>query len=82
MENIQELLQIGLVGGILSGGIEFLKARYNLAGNKVQILTVILSILVAGAYFLLRDTNYWATILGLLTSATFVYEYLIKKITK
>lgn len=80
--DIQEFLQIGMVGGVLSGAIEFIKARYNLAGNKVQVLTVLISLVVALAYFALRDTNYWATILGLLTSATFVYEYLIKKVAK
>ena len=76
---LQDLLQIGVVGAALSGLVQVLKAKLGTDSLKTKLLTVGLAVLVGGAYWLLRDTNLWKTILGVLASASTVYALLLKK---
>lgn len=76
--DINDFLGIGIVGVLLSAVIEVIQARLGSSSLKTKFITIGLSILVGGAYFLIRETVWWATILGVLASASTVYAILLK----
>lgn len=76
--NVTDFVSIGVVGAVLSIAFQYLKSP-NFTAMQSKLLVVVLSILVGGAYFLLRDTSWWATILGVLGSASTVYALFLKE---
>lgn len=75
---INDFLGITIVGSALSVVIEFIKATFGTQGNKTKLLTILLAIIVGGAYVLLAGTPIWTTILGVLAAASTVYALLLK----
>lgn len=76
--NITDFLSIGIVGATLSLIVSWLKAQLGVDGWKTKALTILLSVLVGGAYVLLRDTVLWQTIIMILGAASTVYAIFLK----
>lgn len=70
--NINDFLGIGVVGAVLSIAFQYFKGA-TVSGTTAKLYMVGLSIVVGGAYFLLRDTSAWQTILGVLAASSTVY---------
>lgn len=75
---IEDFLGIAVVGGLLSLVIQFIKNKLGTDSTATKILTIVLSIIVGGAYFLLRDTVWYATIVGILAASSTVYALILK----
>lgn len=73
------ILEIAIVGAILSGIIQFTKAKLGTSSNQTKIVTVVLALVVGAVIYLFQSTEYWETALGILASASTVYAFLLKK---
>ena len=76
--DINELLSIGIVGATLSLFIEWAKNKFGTNSTGSRILAIGLSCLVGFAYVYLRNTDLWATIVLVLSSASAVYALFFK----
>jgi hypothetical protein len=76
--DVNEILGIAVVGALLSVVIQHLKNVFGTDSTETKLLTVALSVAVGGAYFLLRQTVWWATIVGVLGAASTVYAFVLK----
>ncbi len=81
MENnelIQALSQSALVGTILTVAIQFIKNKYGFNSNKTKAIIIFLSLCGASAFYIFKDTQYWMTFVGILGTASTVYNFVIK----
>lgn len=76
--DIQEFMGIAVVGALLSLVIEFIKG-YNSNPLVTKIETLILAIIVAGGYVVIRSTPYFETVLTVLGTASIVYGFFLNK---
>lgn len=75
---INDFLGIAIVGAGLSAVIQYIKAVFGPSSNQTKLITLGLAIVLGGAYYLLRDTSMWQSILGILAAASTVYAFFIK----
>jgi hypothetical protein len=75
MENelIESFLSIGIVGAALSYGIQMLQDKFGVAGMETKIISIVGSIVLGGIIWALQGTEAWASILGVLASASTLY---------
>ena len=77
---MDQFLTIGIVGAILSFVIESLKAKYG--EDNAKYIAIALSLVVGIAYWYLANTEAWKAVLGILASATLMYQYVIKPVNE
>lgn len=77
--SIQDFLAIGVVGAGVSTAIDIIKMRYGTSPNKTKIVTILLSIIIGAGYYFLRETQIFATIVGVLVSASTFYALVLKQ---
>lgn len=75
--DIQEILNLGIMGGITSMLLELITSYMGKTASKVA--TVLLSLVVGSVYVLFADASWFATVLGVLVSASTAYAFFIKK---
>lgn len=71
--DINELLGIGIVGAALSFVIEGIQMKFGIGSGKTKALSIVLSVVVGGGYYLVRETSWWLPMVGVLASASTVY---------
>jgi hypothetical protein len=71
--NINDFLGIAIVGAALSLVIEWMQEKYGMDAKKTRALSIVLSFVVGGFYWLLSNTEIWQSILGVLAAASTVY---------
>lgn len=76
--SIEDFIGISVVGGLLSLVIQFIKGKLGTESLGTKVLTVVLSIIVGGAYFFVRDTVWYPSILGVLAASSTVYAMFLK----
>lgn len=76
---LQDLLQIAIVGALLSGLIQLIKAKLGTSSLQTKLLTALLALAVGAGYWLLRDTNLLKTIAGILAASQIVYGFILNK---
>jgi biotin transporter BioY len=77
MTDAQVLSSIGILGVISSVILEWITAKF---GPKMSRLLTIITAMVIGTIFTLYSGTEWlATIIGILMSASTVYSFFIKK---
>ena len=76
---IADFLGILVVGSVLSIVISWIKEKFGTESNSTKLVTIGLSVVVGGAYFLFWETVWWATMIGILTAASTVYALVLKK---
>lgn len=79
MTGIGEFLGILIIGALLSFIIESVTETFgtNSAGSKA--ITIVLAIVVGTFYVLARSTPWFETVVSILTAASTVYAFVIKK---
>lgn len=73
------ILEIAIVGTILSGIVQFAKAKLGTSSNETKFVTVALSLIIGALIFFFQETAYWETVLGVLAAASTVYAFILKK---
>lgn len=73
------ILEIAIVGAILSGAVQIIKNKYGTSGNKTKALTVGLALFVGALIYFFQETAYWESVIGILAAASTVYAFLLKK---
>jgi len=76
---MEDFLAITVVGALLSAVVEFTKGMFGEGSTKTKFIVIGLSILVGGIYAFLRSTEYWTTMIMVLTSASTVYALILRK---
>lgn len=78
MENtiITQFLSISIVGAAMSFMMQWLKNKYGVSGSQTKAIAIVGSVILGGAIWFLSTTPVWATILGVLASASTVYALL------
>lgn len=76
---LQQFLQIGIVGTALSFLVQYIKNKFGTDSDTTRIITVALSIALGASYWLLVDTSIWLPVVGILGSATTIYSLFIRK---
>ena len=77
--NTQDFLSIGLVGVIVWSLTEFVSRKFNVGGTQAKLVAVGLSVAFGTLVVVLQQTQYWPTIVGVLTTASTIYAMLLKK---
>jgi hypothetical protein len=77
--NLTDFIGIAIVGAALSLAIEIVKEKFGTASFGTKIITLGLSLVVGAAYWFLRETPFWQTIVGVLAAASTVYAFVLKK---
>lgn len=75
---ISAFLGIGIVGGVLSLVVEYIKAKSTDELN-LRTLVIALSLVVGSVYWVVAGTVYYETVLGVLASASTVYALFFNK---
>lgn len=75
---IVEFIAIAVVGAFLSLVIEVIKEAFGTSSNVTKLLTIVLALIVAGAYVWVRSTPYFETVVLVLTCASTVYAFFLK----
>lgn len=73
-----ELLDVAIVGIVLSGAVQLIKKYFGTSSIKTKVITVGLSILVGAIIYFFQGTAVWQSALGVLAAASTVYALLIK----
>ena len=73
---IEAFLSIGIVGVALSAGIQWLQAKYGVEGAQTRAIAIVGSIVLGGFVWFFQGTEMWASMLGVLASASTVYAML------
>lgn len=78
MENvaIEAFLSIGIVGAALSFATQWLQDKYGVEGANTKAIAIVGSVVLGGFVWFLQGTAVWASILGVLASASTVYAML------
>lgn len=74
-----DIATIALTGVIASLIVQALKKKLGTTSLANKIATVIVSVILGGAYYFLRDTSIYTAVLGTLASASTVYAFLLKR---
>lgn len=77
--DVSDFVGIAVVGAGLSLVIQYFKKAFGTNSMTTKVMTIALSIVVGGAYFALRQTIWWQTIIGVLAAASAFYAFLLKK---
>lgn len=73
--------QFILIGALVSVIVSLMK-RYITSDSGRILAAVVVSLLAAGIYVWLKDSNYWHTFLLVLTFAGAIYTYIIRQFEK
>lgn len=76
--DIQEFMGIAVVGAILSFIVELIKDESS-SPRMTKGLTLVLAIIVAGGYVMVRSTPYFETVVTVLGTASIVYGFFLNK---
>lgn len=79
--DINEFLGIAVVGALLSLVIEVVTIKIS-NPTITKLVTIVLSLVVAGAYVWVRSTQYFQTVLVVLGTASIVYGFFLNKKTQ
>ena len=74
-----DFMGILVVGTLISLFVQWVKAKLGTSSLGTKLVTIGLSILIGGVYFLFRETAWYATMLGILTAASTVYALILKQ---
>lgn len=74
-----ELLEIGIVGVVLTAFIEWVKATFNPDSDTTRVITIALSLVLGAGIWFFSGTAWWQSMLGVLSTATIVWAFIIKK---
>lgn len=70
---INDFLGIAIVGAALSLAIEWITNKWGTTSSASKAISIVLSVVVGGAYWFLAGTAIWQSILGVLAAASTVY---------
>lgn len=76
---INDFLNISVVGLALSGLVSLIKMKWGTSGLKTKALTLVLSLAVAGGYVWIKNTPYFETVVLVLGVASTIYAFIVKK---
>lgn len=79
---LQNLLGIGIVGGIVTLLVDAVKAKAGNRPNVVKGITIVFSLMFGTVYVLIRETSWFPTVLSVLASATTIWAFFLKKAEK
>lgn len=74
-ELVTQFLSIGIVGAALSYLTQYLQEKFGVEGNETRIIAIVGSVLLGAVVWFLQGTEVWASILGVLASASTVYAF-------
>lgn len=77
--DIQGLLNIAIVGAVLSVCIESIGKFFPTKPAITKLVTIALAFVVGGGYVWLKSTPYLPTVLTVLASASTVYAFVFNK---
>lgn len=75
---MENALQIGIIGVVLSGVVQWIKLKYGPTSLTTKLIIVGFSVAISGVYYFLKDTLFWQTALAILGIASTVYALFIK----
>lgn len=73
---VEAFLSIGIVGALLSFGIQWMQNKWGVEGSETKAIAIVASIVLGGFVWLFQGTEMWASMLGVLASASTVYAML------
>lgn len=76
---LSDFLAIGIVGATLSLAIQYFKNKWGVEAWLTRGLTVFLALGIGAGYWVIRDTAYFPTVVGILTSASTVWALFLKQ---
>lgn len=74
-ESLMALLEIGIVGSLLSLAIQAIQDKFGAQGNVTKLIAITGSIALGTLYWFLAGTEIWTAVLGVLGAASTVYAF-------
>jgi NhaP-type Na+/H+ and K+/H+ antiporter len=75
--DIQTFLAIGIVGGALSLGIEWINNQFKLGNLASKGVALFASLIVGTFYYWLSQSSYAESVIGVLVGSTAVWAFLL-----
>ena len=79
MTDINDFLGIAIVGGVLSVIFEIIKKKLPNSPEFKRLAILVLSVAIGTGYWVLRGTQYYQTVIGILAAASTVYALFLKE---
>jgi uncharacterized membrane protein len=77
-----EITQYLIIGVAVSMLVQWLKTKYGTDSNKTLMAVMVISVAAGSAYYFIKDTNYYQTILSILAMAGAFYTYILQRFEK
>ncbi len=78
--DLQNFLEIGIVGAAVSLVVALIKHYFGTEGNQSVAVSLIASLVAGAIYIYFKDTAYWPAFIQILTAATTIYAVVIKQV--
>lgn len=80
--NITDFLAIGIIGVLVSLGIQYIQGKYGTSSNETKLIAVLGSIIIGSVYVLIRDTSFFPTIVEVLGTASTIFALVFNGTSK
>lgn len=79
---VESFMSIGIVGVALSFGIQWAQNKWGVEGAQTKAMAIAFSVILGGGVWFFQGTAIWASMLGVLASASTVYAMLFAGVRK
>lgn len=76
---IESLFAIGVVGALVSIGVQWLKNKFGIGSNKTKVITILASIAIATIWYFCATSDWFINAVGILATASTVWALILKK---
>lgn len=76
--NLANLGQIGILGITASLIMEWIKSKWGPTSTTSKFIIIALSLVLGTIYVLIKDTQFFITVLAILAAASLIYAFFMK----
>ena len=76
---IEGLIGMGIVGAMISCGMQFLKAEFGVESGITKMIVIIVSLVAGSIWYLFSTADWFITVVGILAAASTFWALFLKK---
>jgi len=76
---LESLFAIGVIGAVVSIGVQWLKNKFGIGSNKTKLITIGVSIVIATVWYFFATSDWFINTVGILATASTVWALILKK---
>ena len=79
---VEALMSFAVVGAAVSALIQWMQVKFGPEGNETKVLAIVFSLIAGIVVWLLFETAYWTSVLGVFAAANTVYAMFFSGVRK